>query len=60
MDNDLFPVTPIVPEGFEYVPDFITEKEEELLHIIFRHPFTGIFFSGICSETKKKNDAENP
>lgn len=32
MQNTLFPVAPSVPEGFQYLPDFITPAEEQYLH----------------------------
>jgi hypothetical protein len=31
MMNTLFPVEPVLPEGFTYVPDFISEQEEAAL-----------------------------
>ncbi|HVG40055.1 MAG TPA: alpha-ketoglutarate-dependent dioxygenase AlkB [Chitinophagaceae bacterium] len=41
--NTLFPLEPIFPPGFNYLPDFISEEEEaQLINAIFKielHPF---------------------
>src|SRR5690349_13672652 len=53
MDNLLFPVTPILPEGFTYIPDFISENEEaELLEAISNIDLHTFIFQGF--EAKRK------
>ncbi len=51
--NTLFPDEPTLPEGFIYVPEFISEKEEiELLQLISTIELHTFIFPGIRSQTE--------
>ena len=51
--TSLFPVEPIMPYGFSYFPDFITEQEEsQLLGVIARLELRTLIFQGF--EAKRK------
>jgi alkylated DNA repair dioxygenase AlkB len=51
--NTLFPLTPIYPEGFLYVPDFISAAEEDELYRTIRAlPLHAMIFQGY--EAKRK------
>jgi alkylated DNA repair dioxygenase AlkB len=51
--NTLFPVEPQLPEGFEYIPDFLTEQEEaELIKNISTISLHAFIFQGF--EAKRK------
>lgn len=54
MNNLLFPITPLLPDGFMYVPDFISEAEEaELLRVIAGIELSAFIFQGF--EAKRKS-----
>lgn len=45
--NTLFPVMPILPNGFTYQPDFISKEEESrLLEAIYKIPLQPFLFQG--------------
>jgi len=51
--NTLFPIEPFFPEGFSYLPDFITpEEENDLLRIISKTELHSFLFQGF--EAKRK------
>jgi alkylated DNA repair dioxygenase AlkB len=51
--NTLFPITPELPEGFLYYPDFISEHEEnQLLKIVSSTDLHAMIFQGF--EAKRK------
>jgi alkylated DNA repair dioxygenase AlkB len=54
--NTLFPITPQLPEGFQYIPGFISEAEEEYLYQevlkVERHTFV---FQGYEARRKVAN-----
>lgn len=53
MTNSLFPDEPLMPEGFSYLPDFISLREEQqLCELIFTLPLTAFLFHGF--EAKRK------
>ena len=49
----LFPIEPVIPEGFHYFPDFLTQAEElELIVEIEKIPLSALIFQGF--EAKRK------
>lgn len=51
--NTLFTIAPELPEGFTYIPDFITEEEElHLVTLIRKYPLKPMIFQGF--EAKRK------
>jgi alkylated DNA repair dioxygenase AlkB len=49
----LFHIPPVLPSGFHYYPDFISEAEEqELVSIIRKYPLKNLIFQGF--EAKRK------
>jgi alkylated DNA repair dioxygenase AlkB len=51
--NTLFPAEPVFPQGFSYIPDFITvEEEQQLCAIISTLPLATFIFHGY--EAKRK------
>lgn len=51
--NTLFPLEPHFPEGFRYIPDFISrEEEEQLLEEISRHALHTFTFQGYEARRK--------
>lgn len=51
--NTLFPIGPVYPDGFKYIPHFITEAEEEqLLQQVYQTELKTFIFQGY--EAKRK------
>jgi alkylated DNA repair dioxygenase AlkB len=51
--NTLFPIEPVMPEGFTYYPEFITPEEElELLKTIAGIPVHNLIFQGFTAKRK--------
>src|SRR4051794_35348379 len=51
--NTLFPVSPLYPDGFSYIPSFITGSEENMLHDeILKTPLHNFRFQGFTANRK--------
>jgi alkylated DNA repair dioxygenase AlkB len=51
--NTLFPVDPSYPDGFSYIPSFITESEEKILYAeILKTPLHNFRFQGFTANRK--------
>ena len=51
--NTLFPIEPVYPEGFTYIPDFISSKEEnELLEEVQKLELKNMIFQGYTANRK--------
>lgn len=51
--DTLFPLDPILPEGFLYYPDFLSfEEENELINYIRRIPLHNLVFQGYTANRK--------
>lgn len=54
--STLFPLEPVYPEGFTYVPDFITQEEEnELIALCHAAELNTFVFHGYEAKRKVKN-----